>query len=187
MQSLIESIQSLDLNLISKILIIIAFGIIHALISQPWSVVGVSISIFFFGPALGLTMLFISYAIGNVMFYFIVLNIDKHSNHKYPSWLIKGLAWIKKNPSYKHMISIGLPLVPTFFIKASLPIATKSLKRFMGIVTGSYVLLTFCNVLIYYGFLVSIFQGEFSFITLIVLSLFLVVLYFANYVKHKWF
>jgi hypothetical protein len=187
MQSLIESIQSLDVNTLTKFIIVLSIGIIHALISQPWSVVGVSISIYFFGPILGLSTLFMSYAIGNILFFYIILKIDQHSNHKYPKWLLKGLSWIKKNPSYKHMISIGLPLVPTFFIKASLPIATKSLKKFMMIVTGAYVILTFFNVLIYYGFLVSIFQGEFSYITLIILILFLVVLYFANYVKHKWF
>ena len=63
MQSLIESIQSLDINLISKIMIIVGFGVVHALISQPWSVVGVSISIYFFGPILGITTLFMSYTI----------------------------------------------------------------------------------------------------------------------------
>jgi uncharacterized membrane protein YdjX (TVP38/TMEM64 family) len=187
MQSLIESIQSLDVSLLSKVIIVISIGIIHALTSQPWSVVGVSVSIYFFGPVVGVSTLFMSYTVGNILFFYVILKIDQHSNHKYPSWLIKGLSWIKKNPSYKHMISIGLPLVPTFFIKASLPISTKSLKQFMMISTGAYVILTFCNVLIYYGFLVSIFQGEFSYITLIVLCLFLVVLYFANYVKHKWF
>ena len=187
MQSLIESIQSLDINLISKIMIIVGFGVVHALISQPWSVVGVSISIYFFGPILGITTLFMSYTIGNILYYFIVLRIDVYLNHKYPRWLIKGLSWVKRNPSYKHMISIGLPLVPTSFIKASLPISTQSLKRFMKIITGSYVILTTFNILIYYGFLVSIFQGEFSFITLIVLCIFLVLLYFANHVKTKWF
>jgi len=187
MQEIFEFIRQLDLSILQISLIVMFLGFIHPIISQPAYTLSVTMTIFYLGLFKGICVLLFSSILGIAAYYFLVrflahkLNLVKHPK------INKALAWISKTPGYKHSISLGLPLVPTYFIKLALPISKKSFKQYMLIMIGSYIVLLGFNISFYYGILVIFFTGRFTYITFIVLVIFIIFLYTINDVRSKFF
>lgn len=186
MQQLFEWITQMNLSMIEILLVIICLGIIHPIISQPMHTLGVTLTIYYFGLIQGVILLFIANLIGITFYYFIVNGLN-HKIHleNYPQ-LKPAFQWLSRTPGYKHSIAVGLPLVPTYFIKLALPISDKRFIDYFLIMAGSYVILFSFNISFYYGILVIFFTGNLTIVTFIVFVIFIIFLYTINIVRSKW-
>ena len=186
MQQILDWILNLDPNLTEQLIIVLILGIMHPIISQPASIVSISLAIIFFGFPLGIPYLFLTYLIGIVIYYFLIKTLNKkYQFHKRPK-MKPAFEWLESTPGYKHSIALGLPLVPTYVIKLALPMSEKSFIDYLKIMIGSYLLLMTCYISLYYGVLVVLLTGEISYLTGFILIIFVLFMYFASTVRKKW-
>ena len=186
MEQIITWITSFQLTTFEMLMIVLFLGIIHPLISQPMYLLSVSLSIYFFGPLLGIPYLLFVNIIGIILYYFLIKAINKRFELNKKPKLIAAFAWLERTPEYKHSIAIGLPLVPTYAIKLALPMSEKRFKDYFMILFGSYLILAFFYVLVYYGILVIFLRGELTYLTFIVFALIIGVMYGSNVIRKKW-
>lgn len=187
MQAVMDYLTSLPLTTLEMVLIIAFLSFIHPTISQPWSLLSISLSMIWLGEVLGIAVAFFFYVLGMIAYYFLILSIEKKVQLEKKPKLIPIFKWLKETASYKHMIAVGIPLVPTYFIKMLLPISEKPFMKYMSVMIGAYIFLTFMNVLLYYGIFVSVLMGEASWITFIVFVIFIIVMYASTHIKNNWF
>ena len=169
-------------------LLVIFFGILHPLTENPWSLVTMTLSISLLGIYFGYALLFASNVIGILLLYVIVCSINKRTNYFFRRKKIsqKVLTWINNTESWRHIIVIGLPLIPTYPIKISLPFSNMSFKRFFLTLLDSYLFLYIANSLIYFGILGFITNNIPNYVSFILLLLFALYIYFGKYLKKKW-
>ncbi len=167
-------------------LLIILFGILHPTVEQPWSFVATSYALLLYG-VIGLLILFVSNMVGVLILYVIchtikVKNEDIIQNKKI---LHKSIKWLEKTETYKHIIAIGIPLVPTWIIKVAIGFTDIKLHKYMLILAGSYILLFTGNLLMYYG-VVSILSDAIPYyVSFPLLTLFVVYLYSGRQLFEK--
>ena len=167
---------------------IIILGVLHPITSNPWSFVTLSLSITLLGIALGYVTVFLANVVGILLLWAIV-HVIRQKSHDYfqrKKYSQKALAWVKDTPSWKHMIVIGMPMVPTFLIKLSIPFTSMTFKRYFITLLGSYIFLFFGNTLMYFGITSLISDTIPNYVTYIILVLIVVYLYFGKQIKEKW-
>jgi uncharacterized membrane protein YdjX (TVP38/TMEM64 family) len=184
MQDAIDFLLQLNIETYVMVMIIFVLSIIHPMISQPWSLMTVTVASLWFGIPLALLMLWSGYILGMVFYYLIIRKIDRKYHFKKHSKFQKAIKWLDETPGYQHAISLGAPLVPTYLIKMMMPLSEKSFKSYMGVMIGAYVILTVSNVLLYYGIFVEAIFGERSWMTFLILFMFIVLMYGISY-KNK--
>jgi hypothetical protein len=151
-------------------------AIIHVLVSQPLSFLSVSLGGLTLGIPLTLLVLGLGYGMGILIFYVLIIKFESKLNTKRFIKFQKALNWLDRTPLYKHTIALGTPLVPTYAIKVMLVLG-KSFKNYALASIFSYVLLTFFNVLLYYGIFVELLMGSYVWLSFIVLCSLIIVLY----------
>lgn len=185
MQEAIDFLLNLELHVMWMVFIIFTLSVIHPMISQPWSLLSVTVASIWFGIPLALVVLWSGYLIGMIGYYFIIKRFNqKYQWTTYPKFK-KAVKWLEMTPAYQHAISLGTPLVPTYVIKMMLPLTEKSFYHYMCVMIGSYVLLTISNVLLYYGIFVEALLGPRSWITFIILFILIVTMYVITHIKYK--
>ncbi len=169
-------------------LLVIFFGILHPLTENPWSLVTMTLSISLLGIFFGYLVLIISNIIGILLLYFIVCSINKKSNYFFHRKKIsqKVLSWINNTESWRHIVVIGLPLIPTYPVKVSLPFSNMSFKRYFFTLLGSYFFLYTANSLIYFGVMGFITNNIPNYVSFFLLLLFALYIYFGKYLRKKW-
>lgn len=187
MQAALDYLLQLPLSTIEFFIIIAVLSFIHPMISQPWSLLSITLSMIWFGELVGILIAFSFYVLGMIVYYGIIKSIEKKYELETKPKLKPIFKWLKATPSYKHMIAVGIPLVPTYFIKMMLPITEDTFLKYMITMMGAYVFLTAMNVLLYYGIFVSAILGEGSWMTFLIFSVFIVLLYVSSHLKNKWF
>lgn len=187
MQQTMEYLTSLPLTQLEMVLIIAGLSFIHPFISQPWSLLSVSLSMIWLGEAIGIFVAFTFYILGMIGYYGLVQLIEKKYKLEENARLKKVFAWLKSTPSYKHAIAVGIPLVPTYFIKMLLPISEKPFLKYMVVMMSAYLFLTSVNVLLYYGIFVSVLMGEATWITFIVFVILIILMYTSSHIRRRWF
>lgn len=186
MQQLFDWITQMNLSFIEISAVILILGIIHPIISQPMHTLSVTLTIYYFGPIQGIILLFMANLIGIILYYFIVNGLNNKIHLENHPKLKPAFNWLTRTRGYKHSIAVGLPLVPTYFIKLALPISDKRFIDYFFIMTGSYIILFSFNISFYYGILVIFFTGELTIVTFIVFVVFIIFLYTINIVRSKW-
>lgn len=134
-------------------IIVIVFGILHPLTENPLSLFTLTLSITLLGLFYGYLLLFISNLIGIVLLYFLAEKINKSTNgflYKRKT-SIKVLNWIKTTKTWRHIIVIGVPFIPTYPIKLAVALSKVSFKKYMITIVGAYFFLFFGNSLLYFG------------------------------------
>ena len=187
MQAAMDYLTNLPLTQLEMILIIASLSFIHPFISQPWSLLNISLSMIWFGELPGIILAFIFYVLGMIGYYGLIQVIEKKYKLEENKRLIPIFKWLKETPSYKHAIAVGIPLVPTYFIKMLLPISEKPFLKYMAVMVSAYAFLTSVNVILYYGIFVSVLMGDATWITFIVFVLLIVIMYMSSHIKKTWF
>jgi len=164
------------------IVVVIIFGIMHPLFENPLSLLNMSLSIAILDIPIGFLVVFISNIIGILLLYFFA----KRFNEKSDDFLFrknsseKALKWINSTRTWKHIIVIGMPLVPTYFIKIAVPLSKVSFRKYLIILIGAYIFLYFGNFLIYFGVLGFVTDYIPSYVSFILLTIFVIFVYFGN-------
>lgn len=168
-------------------LIVILFGLLHPIIDNPWSFFTLSLSFTLLGIPLGFLLLFISNMIGIILLYIIMNRIDNRSDQYLYKRRISGkvLRWLEETPSWKHIIVIGVPLVPTFFLKIAFPFTKIGFKKYFMTIIGSYLFLYSIYSLVYFGVLSFLTENIPEYVGAILIGLFIIILYFGRQIYNK--
>jgi len=163
-------------------ILIIVFGIMHPLFENPLSLLNLALSIAILGVPFGFLVVFSSNLIGIILLYYFALKFNEKSNNilyekKVPE---KVLSWVKETETWRHILVIGVPMIPTYPIKIAVPLSNVGFRKYMITLVGAYLFLYFGNFLIYFGVMGFITDVIPSFVSFILLSIFVVYIYFGN-------
>lgn len=168
-------------------IIVIVFGIAHPILENPLSLFNLALAITLLGTGLGYIVVFVSNIIGILILYFLVMKFrDKYQEAiEEKKMADKALMWIKNTAIWRHIIVIGVPMVPTYPIKVAVPLSGVGFKKYMITLVGAYLFLFFGNTLIYYGVLGIVTDNIPNYVSFILLSLFVVYIYFGHRIFYK--
>lgn len=168
-------------------LIVIVFGIIHPLIENPFHLFNLTLAIGILGIPLGFIIVFLSNIIGILMLYYFANKISSKSNDYLKNKKVSGaiLQWVKDTETWKHIVVIGAPLIPTYPIKIAIPFSGVTFKKYMVTLIGSYLFLFLGDSLIYFG--VTALFSDFipEWLGYVLLILFACYIYFGKYIFNK--
>ncbi|AIO19096.1 hypothetical protein KQ51_01219 [Candidatus Izimaplasma bacterium HR1] len=170
-------------------IIVIIFGLLHPIIDNPWAFFTMSLSFTLLGFQLGFLLLIVSNILGIIILFIFIKKIDNRTEHYLYKKKVSGyvLKWLESTPSWKHIIVIGLPLVPTFFLKIAFPFTTLSFKRYFITVLGAYMFLYSIYTLVYFGLLSFITDNIPEYVGILLIILFTVIVYFGKQLYIKLF
>ena len=164
------------------IIIIIIFGVMHPLFENPLSLLNMALAFSILGIPFGFLVVFSSNLVGIVVLYFLALKFNEKSNNILFRRNIseKILNWIKTTDTWRHILVIGVPMVPTYPIKIAVPLSKVGFKKYLITLVGAYFFLYFGNFLIYFGILGFITENIPNYISFILLSIFATYVYFGS-------
>jgi hypothetical protein len=104
-------------------------------------------------------VLLIGFSIGFSFFYFLVqyLHLKNNTHLERFTPTRKALAWVKEQPTWKHIIVIGMPLVYTYPLRIAFTIQHKTFLPFWKETFLQYSFLTLANLFLYFGIIEFIF------------------------------
>lgn len=168
-------------------IIVIVFGIAHPLIENPLSLFNLALAITLLGIGLGYIVVFVSNVIGIVILYYLVDRLKKKTNGAIFEKKVadKVLTWIRNTATWRHIIVIGVPMIPTYPIKIAVPLSGVGFKKYMITLIGAYLFLFFGNTLIYFGVLGIVTDNIPTYVSFILLSIFVIYIYFGQRIFYK--
>jgi hypothetical protein len=104
-------------------------------------------------------VLLIGFSIGFSFFYFLVHYLHTKNNAQLERFTPtrKALAWVKQQPTWKHIIVIGMPLVYTYPLRIAFTIQHQKFLPFWKETFLQYSFLTIANLFLYFGIIEFIF------------------------------
>lgn len=162
--------------------LILLFGIAHPLTENPWSFLTMSLALTFLGIPLGYGILLLGNVIGIVLLYVIIHGLRYLSQDALLDKKISltVLTWINRTDTWRHIIVIGMPSVPTYPIKIALPLSNMTFYKYFTTLLGSYVFLYAANSVLYYGLLGSIIAVIPRYVGITLLIVFAILIYFGK-------
>lgn len=162
--------------------LILLFGILHPLTENPWSFLTLSLAITFLGIPLGYSVVLLGNIIGILLLYLIIhglrrLSKDAYLDKKIPTAVLK---WINETESWRHILVLGMPTVPTYPVKIALPLSDMRFMKYSITIFGSYLFLHIANSLLYFGVLGFITDGIPRALGIALLILFAILIYFGK-------
>jgi hypothetical protein len=185
MQAAIDFLLNVNIPVFYMGVIIFVLSIIHPMISQPWSLLSVTVASIWFGIPTALIILWSGYLLGMLLYYVLIRALNHKYHFKKNPKFKHAIQWLDDTPGFQHAISLGAPLIPTYVIKMMMPLSEKSFLNYMSVMVGAYVILTISNVLLYYGIFVEALLGPRSWITFLILTLFITGMYVYSYQKKR--
>jgi len=192
-----EVLLSLDLSLfVDEVIlflgnygfvIVILFGIAHPILENPLALFNLTLAIALLGTAVGYIVVFVSNLIGILILYYLVMKVKNHKNKIFLKKNVpnKILEWARTTETWKHIVVIGVPLIPTYPIKIAVPLSGVGFKKYMLTIVGAYIFLFFGNTLIYYGVLGIVTDNIPNYVSFLLLLLFVIYVYFGNRIFYK--
>jgi len=170
-------------------IIVIIFGLIHPIIDNPWAFFTMTLSFSILGVPLGFALLITSNVIGITLLYLIIKGIDNKTEHYLYKKKVSGfvLKWLESTPIWKHIIVIGMPLVPTFFLKIAFPFTNLSFKKYFITVLSAYLFLYAIYSLVYFGVISFLTDNIPEYIGVILILVFTIIIYFGRTIFNKLF
>ncbi len=168
-------------------IIVIVFGIAHPILENPLSLFNLALAITLLGVGIGYLVVFISNLIGILVLYYLVMRFKKRNNGAIFEKKVaeKVLTWIRTTDTWRHIVVIGVPMIPTYPIKIAVPLSGVGFKKYLVTLIGAYLFLFFGNTLIYFGVLGIITDNIPNYISFILLSIFVVYIYFGHKLFYK--
>jgi hypothetical protein len=104
-------------------------------------------------------ILLIGFSIGFSFFYYLVHYLHLKNNAQLERFTPtkKALAWVKQQPTWKHILVIGMPLVYTYPLRIAFTIQHKTFLPFWKETLLQYSFLTIANLFLYFGIIEFIF------------------------------
>ena len=165
------------------ILIIFVLSILHPTLEGPAALLLLTIlTILVESIWLASAILLVGFSIGFSLFYVLVHFLHRRSQYAIERFTPtqKALAWVKKQPTWKHIIVIGMPLVFTYPLRIAFTIQHKRFLPFWWETFLQYLFLTFGNLLLYFGILQLVFLNLPIWIISIFLLLISISIYFIR-------
>jgi uncharacterized membrane protein YdjX (TVP38/TMEM64 family) len=170
-------------------ILVIVFGIAHGLIDNPWSFLTLSLALSIMSIPLAYAVVLLSNYLGSALQYFLLHYINNKSNNYFYQKKVskKILVWFDQQPIWKHIIVIGMPLVPTIPLRIALPFTKMSFQKYMVIIGGTYLFLYAAYTLVYFGIISFITDNVSEFIGIPLLIVFCLWVYFGKQLRDKLF
>lgn len=163
-------------------IIVIVFAILHPILENPLSLFTLALAISILGLGLGYLVVFVSNVVGILLLYFLVMQFKKRNKSAIFEKKVadKVLTWVKDTDTWRHIIVIGVPFIPTYPIKIAVPLSGMGFRKYMITIVGAYLFLFFGNTLIYFGVLGIITDNIPGYISFTLLFMFMLYVYFGN-------
>lgn len=168
-------------------ILVLIFAFIHPIIEGPLALFTLTLGIALMGAVPAYISIFICNILGFILLYYMVQKGDKFSNYYLHRKKVSSdiLTWLKETKKWKHIFVLGVPIIPTYPVKIGYLLSEPRFKDAIKTMVGSYLFLFFGNTLIYYGFLNIFESGASRIISVILLVLLVVYVYFGNDVFQK--
>ncbi len=163
-------------------IIIIVFGIMHPLFENPLALLNLSLAFLLLGIPLGFLVVFLSNLVGILLLYLATTKFNTKSNDILFEKNIssKVLNWVNTTATWRHILVIGVPMIPTYPVKIAVPLSKVGFKKYMITLVGAYFFLYFGNSLIYFGVIGFLTNNLPSYVSFGLLLLFVVYIYFGR-------
>lgn len=168
-------------------IIVIIFGIVHPVLENPLALFNLTLAITLLGIPMGYAVIFASNIIGILLLYVLATKFNQKTN----DFLFKkrvsntALEWIQNTPVWKHIVVIGVPMIPTYPIKIAVPLSKVGFKKYMFTLIGAYVFLILGNTLIYFGIAGLISNVIPNYVSFILLLLLILYIYFGKTIFNR--
>ena len=142
------------------VLLIFVLSILHPTVEGPAALLLLTIlTILIDSIWLASLLLLVGFSIGFSLFYILVHYLNKKNNSPLERFIPtkKAIEWVKQQPTWKHIIVIGMPLVYTYPLRIAFTIQHKRFLPFWWETFLQYAFLTMGNLLLYFGVIEFIF------------------------------
>jgi hypothetical protein len=149
----------LTLGLLGVFLIFV-LSILHPTVEGPAALLLLTIlTILIDSIWLASLILLVGFSIGFSLFYVLVHYLHQKNNSQLERFIPtkKAIEWVKQQPTWKHIIVIGMPLVYTYPLRIAFTIQHKRFVPFWKETFLQYSFLTIANLLLYFGVIEFIF------------------------------
>jgi hypothetical protein len=140
------------------LILILAF--FHPTLEAPTAILLLTIlSILVGSPWIATALLLVAFIGGFSFFYWLAHHLHRLSGfwlHRFQLSL-KAMLWIKAQPTWKHILIIGMPLLYTYPLRVAFTLNHKTFFPYFWQTLGQYLVLSIGNLLIYFGILEIIF------------------------------
>lgn len=168
--------------------IILLLAVLHPLTENPWSFITMSIGLRILGIPLGYGTIFLGNIIGIIILYLIFHGIHHKTNYiaQQKKLSKKVLDWVEHAESWRHILVIGMPMIPTYPVKIALPLSNMSFHKYFITLLGSYTFLYSAYSLLYFGLIGFITEAIPNSVAIICLAAFELYIYFGKSLRQKW-
>jgi len=142
------------------VLLIFVLSILHPTVEGPAALLLLTIlTILIESIWLASLLLLVGFSIGFSLFYVLVHYLNQKNNAQLERFTPtrKAIEWVKQQPTWKHIIVIGMPLVYTYPLRIAFTIQHKKFLPFWWETFLQYAFLTVGNLLLYFGVIEFIF------------------------------
>ena len=168
-------------------IIVILFAFIHPIIEGPLSLFTLSLGIALMGVVTSYIVIFSFNMIGCLVLFILVKKVDRFSNYYLHNKKVSGnvLIWLKNTKKWKHIFVLGVPVIPTYPVKIGYLLSEPDSKDAMKTLIGAYIFLFLGNTLIYFGILNFLESGISRIISVFMLLVLVVFVYFGKSIFNK--
>jgi len=161
LESLWSTIEIWILSLgLMGIIFVFILAILHPTLEGPAAIFLLSVLTILLNHVwLASLVLWIGFTIGFSLFYFFIHWLHEKTNQVVEKYkpTKKAMMWVKQQPTWKHIIVIGMPLVYTYPLRIAFTIQHKKFYDYFWQTWLQYGVLTIGNLLIYFGIMQLIF------------------------------
>jgi hypothetical protein len=124
-------------------------------------------------------LLLMTYAAGFSFFYWLAHRLHRQSGF----WLLRfkptkeAMVWLDAQPTWKHILIIGMPLIYTYPLRVAFTLNHKSWWPYFMKTLGQYLVLTIGNLLLYFGLIEFIFLSAPWWVITIILLILAIAIY----------
>ena len=136
------------------VLLIFVLSILHPTVEGPAALLLLTIlTILIDSIWFASLILLVGFSIGFSLFYVLVHYLHQKNNSQLERFIPtkKAIEWVKQQPTWKHIIVIGMPLVYTYPLRIAFTIQHKRFLPFWWETFLQYAFLTIGNLLLYFG------------------------------------
>lgn len=140
--------------------IVLLLALLHPTLEGPAAILLLTIlTIFFEDVWVASGVLWIAYTVGFTFFYYVIHWLHQKTNKVVERFTPtkKAIEWVRRQPTWKHIFVIGMPLVYTYPLRIAFTIQHQKFYPFFWQTFLQYGVLTVGNVLLYFGIMQLIF------------------------------
>lgn len=140
--------------------IVLLLALLHPTLEGPAAILLLTIlTIFFEDVWVASGVLWIAYTVGFTFFYYVIHWLHQKTNKVVERFTPtkKAIEWVRRQPTWKHILVIGMPLVYTYPLRIAFTIQHQKFYPFFWQTFLQYGVLTVGNLLLYFGIMQLIF------------------------------